>query len=169
MKRITLTRHAKSSWKDSVSADFDRPLNQRGLRDAPRMGARLRRLGIVPERVYSSPARRAETTARLLFQEVGLPPDRIHLVADLYGADPGAVYYLIHGLDPGLTHVAIVGHNPTLQWMVSDLVGQSIEAFVTCAVAHLTLDVPTWDQVVPGCGTLVHFLTPRDPADRFDG
>ena len=58
MKTLYLIRHAKSSWKHDYLADFDRPLNKRGKRDAPVMGRRLKQHG-VPGLFLSSPARRA--------------------------------------------------------------------------------------------------------------
>ncbi len=162
MKRLTLIRHAKSSWKDNTLADFDRPLNKRGLRDAPRMGALLRNHDIVPEVILSSPARRAATTANLLARALGVPNDHVRLVKAIYGADLPTLYYLVHSLDDTLAHVAIVGHNPAMHWLCTDLTGTALESFVTCAVADLALDVEDWGQVVPGTGRLLHFLTPRD-------
>ncbi|MBK8473109.1 MAG: histidine phosphatase family protein [Sphingobacteriales bacterium] len=71
MKRLVLIRHAKSSWDDGAISDFDRPLNARGQHDAPRMGAWLREKGITPDLIYSSPAQRALSTARLIAHETG--------------------------------------------------------------------------------------------------
>lgn len=73
MKRLTLVRHAKSSWKDPSLDDFDRPLNQRGERDAPVMGRRLKARGARPSLILTSPAKRAKRTARLIAEAIGYP------------------------------------------------------------------------------------------------
>ncbi len=73
MKQLTLIRHAKSSWSDLSRGDFDRPLNARGLRDAPRMGAHLKEAGLAPvDRIVSSPALRARTTAECIAEALGV-------------------------------------------------------------------------------------------------
>ncbi|HHB76413.1 MAG TPA: hypothetical protein ENK84_07700, partial [Desulfobulbus sp.] len=66
MKQLLLCRHAKSSWKNSELADFDRPLNKRGGRDAPVMGARLASRGMIPGVLLTSPAKRARKAASRL-------------------------------------------------------------------------------------------------------
>ena len=62
MKNLYLIRHAKSSWDDPLQDDFDRPLNDRGMRDAPRMGKRLKEKDLHPDMILSSPANRALST-----------------------------------------------------------------------------------------------------------
>ena len=53
-RRLILTRHAKSSWDDPGMDDHDRPLNSRGLRDAPAMGQWLRDKGHLPDQVHDA-------------------------------------------------------------------------------------------------------------------
>lgn len=89
MKRLTLIRHAKSSWSNQAIADFDRPLSERGLRDAPKMGAHFKTITLPPvERMISSPALRARTTADLIAQELGLAAERLTLEPRIYEASP---------------------------------------------------------------------------------
>ena len=73
MLLLTLVRHAKSSWDNPALADFDRPLNARGERDAPRMAQHVRRALGIPDRIVSSPALRALTTARVFAETLALP------------------------------------------------------------------------------------------------
>ena len=84
MKRLTLLRHAKSSWKDPLLDDFDRPLNQRGERDAPVMGRRLQARGARPSMILTSPAKRALRTARLIAQAINYPAEFLQREAELY-------------------------------------------------------------------------------------
>ena len=86
MKTLVIVRHAKSSWDNPGLPDHERSLSKRGLRDAPRMGARLADWGPPVDRVISSSAVRALTTAELITQEMGLPWDEIVVDEALYHA-----------------------------------------------------------------------------------
>src|SRR5437899_10475758 len=80
MKTLFLVRHAKSSWDDTALPDKDRPLNDRGKRDAPKMGERLAKRDVKPDLILSSPARRALTTAEIIAKK--LDYKRKDIVAD---------------------------------------------------------------------------------------
>lgn len=84
MKTLLLIRHAKSSWDDAAVADVDRPLNDRGRRDAPAMAKRLIKAGISIDRFVSSPARRARQTAELFAHEFDVKEKKIRFVPQLY-------------------------------------------------------------------------------------
>ena len=66
MKTLFLIRHAKSNWADAALPDKDRPLNDRGQRDAPKMGERLAKRAVKPDLILSSPATRALKTAEII-------------------------------------------------------------------------------------------------------
>ncbi|HWQ82999.1 MAG TPA: histidine phosphatase family protein, partial [Anaerolineales bacterium] len=87
MKKLLILRHAKSSWDHPDLADIDRPLNKRGLRDAPRIGHWLKHQELVPDVIASSPADRAKTTARLVAEACGFSQP-VKQVADFYGGGP---------------------------------------------------------------------------------
>ena len=70
MKTLFLIRHAKSSWDDPALSDKDRPLGDRGRRDAPRMGKRLAKRNVRPDLILSSSARRALTTAEIIAKKL---------------------------------------------------------------------------------------------------
>ena len=70
MKTLFLIRHAKSSWDDPALSDKDRPLSDRGRRDAPKMGKRLAKRDVKPDLILSSPARRALTTAEIIAKKL---------------------------------------------------------------------------------------------------
>ncbi|HVS20274.1 MAG TPA: histidine phosphatase family protein, partial [Pyrinomonadaceae bacterium] len=78
MKTLVLLRHAKSSWKDGSVKDFDRPLNQRGLKTAPLVGRLMRKRKLKPDLVLSSPAERARQTARLVIEAARLNVELRH-------------------------------------------------------------------------------------------
>ena len=85
-RTLTLIRHAKSSWKDATLKDFERPLNKRGRHNAPLMGGVIQRSGLSFDRMVSSPAERAITTARLIAAELGYPEQQIQTLDELYDA-----------------------------------------------------------------------------------
>ncbi|MDQ1339890.1 MAG: phosphohistidine phosphatase, partial [Campylobacterota bacterium] len=71
MKKLYIIRHAKSSWGDAELNDFERPLNKRGKSNAPMMGERLKKKGVMPDIIISSLAKRAKSTAEMIAKEVG--------------------------------------------------------------------------------------------------
>ena len=101
MKRLILVRHAKSSWKDTSLADRDRPLNNRGNRDAPEMGRRIAAAGIRPSLIVSSPAVRAWTTAKVIAKELGYPREFLQRDDALYLASVDEILDVIAAQDTG--------------------------------------------------------------------
>ncbi len=165
MKHLTLIRHAKSSWANASLSDFDRPLNARGLSDAPRMGAALAAMPLpIIDRILSSPALRARTTAQLIAERLGWPKDAITLEPRIYEATPRALLELVRGLDDGDQHVVLFGHNPGFELLASVLdpafEGDG-EKFPTCGVAHLELAVAAWREVGHGCASAARFVYPK--------
>ncbi len=161
MKRLTLVRHAKSSWSEAGLPDFERPLNERGKRDAPGMGTRLAAAGFRPDRLVSSPARRARATAKRIAREIGYPRQDIVLEPDLYGAAPDALLAVIHGLPGALEHVALVGHNPGLTELHNRLADVRIDNIPTTGVVQLELAIDDWNEVDEGCARLLAFDYPK--------
>ena len=87
MKTLVLIRHAKSSWDSKAETDFDRPLSDRGRKDAPRIAAFLAGKDLEPNQIVTSPAARALTTARMIAGGIGLEEDRILEDRRIYLAD----------------------------------------------------------------------------------
>lgn len=165
MKRLTLVRHAKSSWKDVELADFDRPLNKRGKGDAPRMGERLARRGLHPDLLLSSPARRARQTAEAIAAQLRLDPTVLRFSAPIYEADPEALLELIRGCEERWQHLLLVGHNPGLTELGNLLADCGIDNLPTCALLVIDFEVSSWRQVAPGAGALLLYDYPKNPAE----
>jgi phosphohistidine phosphatase len=163
MKRLTLVRHAKSSWKNAALADFDRPLNSRGQRDAPRMGARLAALGILPDIILSSPARRARKTAKLLAAAIPDAHERILFDPALYEASAAVLLERVRTFDESWQHVMLVGHNPGLTDLTNLLTAAGVENIPTCGVLVADLAIDSWPAADAGCGHSVHYLIPKEP------
>src|SRR5438128_11417428 len=144
MKTLILVRHAKSSWDQAGLSDFDRPLNERGKKDAPEMAKRLKEKGISPDLFVSSPARRARRTARFFAEEFGVDKEDILLVEELYLASYEAFSNTVAGLDDKHQVVALFSHNPGITEFASSLSNVRVVDMPTCAVFAVQADIDHW-------------------------
>lgn len=136
---LVLVRHAKSDWGDVGLPDHDRPLNDRGRRDAPRMAERLAATGFRPAALISSTALRARTTAGAFGAALGV--DVIE-EPDLYGASPATLLRV--AAESGRASVLLVAHNPGMTELAHALSGGGIGEMPTCAVARFRWDEDDW-------------------------
>ena len=143
-KELLLVRHAKSSWDDPYLDDHDRPLNDRGLRNAPEMGKRLQKWSIRPDVWISSTALRAIITAEMIAEEIGFPQDQIQRSQDLYHASATELQEIISELDDRIRSAILFGHNPGMTSLVANLYGLPIDNLPTCGVVHLIFNENTW-------------------------
>lgn len=146
MKTLLLVRHAKSSWEHPGVDDHDRPLNDRGLRDAPKMGRRLAERGVAPDVILSSTAVRARTTAELIAEELGFDAARIITDERLYAASADEVLQVIGEVDGDVSCAMVVGHNPETVSLARRL-SDEIHEMPTSAVAEFTFDVDAWNEL----------------------
>jgi len=160
MKILLLVRHAKSSWNDPSLADRERPLNARGKRDAPWIGEFLKRHGLVPDLVLSSPAVRACKTARKLATAAGLDQRRIELRQEIYDGGTEELRQLAAGLGPELNCVALVGHNPVLTEFVNGLIHSRIDSIPTAGIVAVRCAAEDWAWVRDRNGQLLLFARP---------
>ena len=146
MKTLFLIRHAKSSWDDPALPDKDRPLGDRGRRDAPKMGKRLAKRDVKPDLILSSPARRALTTAEIIAKKLNYKRKDIVVDDRLYAAAVHGLLNVIHGLGDKLERVILFGHNPELTELAHRLSGE-ITHMPTCAVAEFTFNAKSWSKI----------------------
>jgi phosphohistidine phosphatase len=146
VKTLLLVRHAKSSRDDATLADRDRPLNDRGLRDAPKMGERLAKRDVKPDLILSSPALRAHTTAQLMAKKLDYKARDIVMDDRIYASSPRILLEIIHGLDDKLKCVMLIGHNPELSEIAHRL-SSEITDMATCAIAEFEFDIKSWTKV----------------------
>ena len=161
-KRITLLRHATSSWKDASLADRDRPLNRRGNKTAPDMGKRLAELGVRPSLLLTSPAKRARETARLIARELNYPLEFIQSESDLYLATPETILQIVARQDNGFNDVMLFGHNPGITELANRLGDRNIDNVPTCGMVGIELDVKEWTEIVAADGKTVFFDYPKN-------
>lgn len=161
MKTLYLVRHAKSSWDEKAISDFDRPLNKRGLRDAPFMAGLLAGRGERPEVIVTSSAKRAASTARFFAAAIGLPGELVIEMRPLYAASPETILGVVRELDDGFGSAMIVGHNPGLTQAADEIAPGSLLHMPTCSVASIELPVDSWMLMRAGKGKLRFFETPK--------
>lgn len=161
MKRLYVIRHAKSSWSDPALGDFERPLNKRGKRDAPFMGARLKEDGAKPDMIVSSPARRAVKTARAIAKALGFPAGKIVEEMAVYEASLYDLLAVVRKIPDTCGEVIMVGHNPGFSDLAGYLVSDSNVYMPTCAVLCVDLDVDSWARVTDGPGRTVSYDYPK--------
>lgn len=168
MLTLTLFRHAKSSWDISGLDDRERPLNVRGLAAAPLMGAFLREKGLRPDFVLCSPSVRTRQTFELA--SGGWEPEpRTKYEGALYLAEPFDLLARVRKTPGTVKHLMIIGHNPGLQILGLELIGEGDPALIgalsekmpTASVVVLTFEGKSWRDVGPRKGRLVHFATPK--------
>jgi len=118
--QLILLRHAKSDWDAGARSDFDRPLNARGRRDAPRMGAWLADNGYAPDCVVASPAARAKETAELACAAMGYDAAQINYERALYHAPADAIRAVAAAGLARHRRVLVVAHNPGMEDALAD-------------------------------------------------
>ena len=160
MRILMLVRHAKSSWDYPELSDFERPLNPRGRRDAPAIAARLKKAGLAPDRLVSSPALRAITTAHLFAQAFGLRIEDIELNSNIYEASPQALIHLIRLFPDEDREVMLFGHNPGISQAAHVLAECPFDEMATTGAARIELNVKSWAQVKPGVGKVLRYEQP---------
>ena len=147
MKRtLFLVRHAKSSRDDVTLPDKERPLADRGKRDAPLMGKRLVKRQVKPDLILSSPARRALSTAGIIAKELNYRAEDIVVDERLYATDADMLLGVIGELSDKLTCVMLFGHKPEFADLAQRLSNESA-LMTTCAVAQFTFESTSWSSI----------------------
>lgn len=162
MKRLTLLRHANAEVKDANIADFDRPLNRKGVSEATAMAKRLFERELVPEFVLTSPAIRALQTTEIFMNTFELPLRKLRRDERLYLAQPEDILEAIRTMGPRIGHLMVVGHNPGLSELARRLVpGGKLDELPTAAICTMLFDERTWVDVRPGTAREVECEAPK--------
>lgn len=164
MKSLLILRHAKSSWGNATLGDFERPLNERGQEDAPRMGQLLKQHELTPHLIISSSAERALTTAEAVALASGYEA-KIEVTRKLYLAGPEMYLQILRQMGGSHERVMVVGHNPGVEELVELLTGE-FSRMSTAALAHVSLPISQWTALREGVrGKLLSVWTPRNGED----
>src|SRR5207244_8236063 len=146
MKTLFLIRHAKASWDDTTLPDKDRPLGDRGRREAPKMGKLLAKRDAKPDLILSSPARRALTTAEIIAKKLDYKRKDIVVDDRLYAGAVHDLLNVIHKLGDKLERVMLFGHNPELTELAHRL-SSKITHMPTFAVDEFQFNGQWWSNI----------------------
>ena len=150
MKSVILIRHAKSSWDNISLKDFDRPLNERGEKDAAKMAKRLLKKDVKIDAFLTSPAKRAYTTCKYFADEYDVKEKKIIQIQNLYEPSVEAFYEAIQNADDDFKTIAIFSHNPGITAFVNQLSRVRIDDMPTCAAFALHADIKQWKDFQEG-------------------
>jgi phosphohistidine phosphatase len=167
MKTLYIIRHAKSSWADLDQSDYDRPLNERGKRDAPRMGKRLKEKEIHPDLILSSPAKRAWSTGKRIAEILKYPKKNIQTAKGLYHADEETILETLRKVNNHCNIIMLIGHNPGLTDFVNTVSEDetNIDNIPTCGTVAFEFKVESWKEIKWGTGKMLFFDYPKSKED----
>ena len=146
MKQLLLIRHAKSSWADFSIKDFDRPLNDRGKKDAPMMAERLRKKNIDIDAFIASPAKRARKTAEAFVKEFKDKKKDIEFYEELYLAGPSVFFDVISKTNDKHDTIAVFSHNEGITSFANMLTTTRIDNIPTCGMFAVKAKIKHWSE-----------------------
>jgi len=161
MKTLLLVRHAKSSWADAGTPDFERPLSGRGKKDAVEMARRIRDAGTVIDGFVSSPARRARKTAAIFLKEFGRDKEELMLAERLYEARPEHYAPVIESFPDALETIAIFAHNPGISDFINSLGLTKPVDMPTCGIYACRAHTDSWSEFIASPKTFLFFESPK--------
>lgn len=159
MKKIVFVRHAKSSWDYNVR-DIERPLKKRGIIDSGLVSNEFKTYRLVPDKVFSSPAKRAKNTCKIFIENLKIDDKNVHIVNELYDFSGANVVNFIKSLKDIYKNVMIFGHNNALTSMVNSYGNIYIDNLPTSGLVAIEFDIDNWNELKKG-RTLIT-LFPRD-------
>ena len=163
MKTLILVRHAKSDWNDPAVGDSERPLNERGKKDAKEMAKRLKKRGLKIDAFISSPAKRAFRTARAFAKAFDVKKDEIQTDKHLYGALPAQFEQTVASLNDKYNTVALFSHNPGITDYVNTLCNVHTDDMPTCAIFAVQANVQNWKDFAKAEKNFLFYDYPKNP------
>ncbi len=160
MKKLLLVRHAKSGWQTGIASDFDRKLSKQGNDDANKMANLIKNSITKLDKIISSSAVRAISTAQYFANVFEIDFAKIETDIGLY--EKGVAYFkkLIASQDNSLECIMFVGHNPIITYLINDLAGTEIFPIEACSVACIDYDISDWAEVEKSNGKLIFIESP---------
>lgn len=164
-RKLLIMRHAKSDWSQDCG-DFDRPLNKRGIRSAKKMGCWLKEQGSEPQCILTSPAKRAQQTAKIFCQHADLEVSLIQTEEAIYFGTVKDLYRVLRQISDKLEVILVIGHNPELEIFLQSLAVNRIDIpddgklLPTATIAQIAIQ-PPWSQLSENQGRLSTITRPR--------
>ncbi len=157
-KDLYLIRHAtaEDGANSAIFKDIERELISKGIMQSIRMGKHLAEIQTEFDKIYFSPARRTEATARLIAEQMGLGEDKLQMVESLYGSGPRAYLALLNGLSESENAVAVVGHNPDITFFSEYLTRDDTQGHMKkCTLIHFEFIDLKWSEISQKSGKMV--------------
>ena len=161
MKTIYLVRHGKAVSRDIELPDFRRYLIDQGKNDLKKVVLKMKKDGIEPSLIISSPATRAMQTARIFVKELDYGKQTIRERKALYDQTSGSLLQVLHEIEDTIDNCMICGHNPSIEGFARFLVNDFVEDVPTSSVIGIKTDLPSWKEINENCGKLILFYTPK--------
>ena len=161
-KVVLIVRHAKAEEADFKKPDFKRALSHRGEKNVQEMAKRLKIKNLIPQKLYSSPAVRAISTARYFADELGIGQAEIIQDMEVYDALTINLLDCINRIDDKTDFVALFGHNPSITDLVNKLCGSHIHNVPTCGMAMISFPFESWQMLSQGTGELILYDFPKN-------
>lgn len=149
MKRLILVRHGKSSWEHDV-IDKERPLNQRGMDDGPLVARAFKAKFENPDKVWTSDAVRASTTANMFKDILDISNENFEMKPKLYTFEQSKLTHHIRGCEEHVDTLMVFGHNEAMTSVVNDLGDTYIDNVPTTGLTIIEFDVKRWTQIKDG-------------------
>lgn len=164
-KELIIMRHAKSAWDTDAKNDFSRPLKERGVNAAKRIGDGMNRLGWIPEQILVSPAKRAKETGELIALSAPIDEDQ-----RIYNASLTDLFEVIADVSESIERLMIIGHNPSLEALLLHLVPtaehqKNGKLLTTANVARVGLQ-GKWSTLASQKGQLLGHIRPKEMDDE---
>ena len=161
MLTLYIVRHAKSDWANAHISDIDRPLNERGYRDATAMSILLKTQNIRPDLILSSPAVRALSTALIFSRTLNYDSNKIQIHKTLYNTDEENYLSIIEESAGKSNSIMIFGHNPVVSSLANKLSGVINEEMPTCSIIGIKFKTDKWEEIVKKESELILFDFPK--------
>ncbi len=162
MKTLYLIRHAKSDWSNPGLKDFDRPINSRGERVAPKMGRELFAKGVQPDYICCSPSKRTRQTVAYICEGIRFNEEDVDYKEEVYEASTGAMLRVINAISDEHNSAMIVGHNPSTSYIAEYLTDEILNNIPTCGVLKINFEIESWKHVSKSTGILEWYIYPKD-------
>ncbi|MBX7094901.1 MAG: histidine phosphatase family protein [Flavobacteriales bacterium] len=162
MIKLILVRHAKSSWNDLQLADVDRPLNDRGKKNAPLMAEVLKSKKILPDIIYCSKAKRSRSTAKRMANVLFKDEKAFEVIPEIYEAEIMTLLHIVNRFQDKYKTIMLIGHNPGLTEFLNYLTEAGIGNIPTTGVAEIHFPFQHWKEISRDTGNLVYFDYPKN-------
>jgi len=163
MKELILVRHAKSDWGSEVLKDIDRPLNERGYRDAYFMSEWFLKEKTKPQVIVSSSATRALSTAMIFARTMEADVKKMRITEQIYECHSSDLINYLSSVEDTVDSLMVFCHNPCITEVCNELSDDVfIENVPTCGIVHLRFEMKSWKELGSEKGSLGFFRYPKD-------